>query len=128
MKRIGITTTLPIEVMLAAGCQPVDLNNLVISSPSPEKLIGVAERDGFPLNCCSWIKGIYGICKDFGLKDIVCVTTGDCSNTLMLTEVFKHKKFKVITFAYPSEPDPVRCRAIDDLAERFSYYDLRAEV
>ena len=121
MHRIGITTTLPIEVLLAAGYQPVDLNNLFISSPSPEKLVGIAERDGFPLNCCSWIKGIYGTCKEFGLRDIACVTTGDCSNTLMLMEVFKHKRFNVIPFAYPSEPDPVQMRReIKKLADRFA--------
>ena len=30
MKKIGITTTVPIEVLLAAGYQPVDLNNVFI--------------------------------------------------------------------------------------------------
>ena len=67
MKKIGITTTVPIEVCLAAGYQPVDLNNVFITDPNPERLINIAERAGFPLNCCSWIKGIYGVCMDYGI-------------------------------------------------------------
>lgn len=119
MQRIGITTTLPIEVLLAAGYQPVDLNNLFISAPNPEKLVSLAERDGFPLNCCTWIKGIYGTCKEYGIRHVVCVTTGDCSNTIMLMEVFKHKHFRVIPFAYPAQPDSAQMlQTIKDFAER----------
>ena len=91
MKKTGITTTVPIEVLIAAGCQPVDLNNVLISDPNPERLVNIAERAGFPLNCCSWIKGIYGVCQDYGIDNIVCVTNGDCSNTVMLMEVLKLK-------------------------------------
>ncbi len=105
MNKIGITTTVPIEILLAAGFKPVDLNNLFITSPLPEKLIGIAEKDGFPLNCCSWIKGIYGACVEFGIENIICVTGGDCSNTIMLMEVLKQKGLKTISFAYPDQPD-----------------------
>lgn len=104
MKRIGITTTVPIEILLAAGYQPVDLNNLFITDPSPERLVNIAERAGFPLNCCSWIKGIYGVCLDYGIDTVLGVTTGDCSNTIMLMEVLKLKGLKVISFAYPERP------------------------
>ena len=62
MKKIGITTNVPIEVLIAAGYRPVDLNNIFISDPDPERLIKLAEKDGFPINCCGWIKGIYGVC------------------------------------------------------------------
>jgi benzoyl-CoA reductase/2-hydroxyglutaryl-CoA dehydratase subunit BcrC/BadD/HgdB len=105
MKKIGITTTVPIEVLSAAGYQPVDLNNVFIADPSPERLINIAERAGFPLNCCSWIKGIYGVCMDYGIDSVLCVTTGDCSNTIMLMEVLRLKGLKVIPFAYPDKPD-----------------------
>ena len=104
-KRIGITTTVPVEVLLAAGYQPVDLNNVLVGDSQPERLITIAERDGFPLNCCSWIKGIYGVCLESGIKDVICVTGGDCSNTLMLMEVLKLKGFNTIPFAYPDRPD-----------------------
>jgi len=118
MKKIGITTTVPIEVLLAAGYQPVDLNNVFITDPSPERLINIAERAGFPLNCCSWIKGIYGVCLDYGIESVLCVTTGDCSNTIMLMEVLRLKGLKVTPFAYPDKPDTQKMQlALEALAE-----------
>ncbi|MDP4178409.1 MAG: 2-hydroxyacyl-CoA dehydratase, partial [Bacillota bacterium] len=48
MKKIGLTTTVPIEVLLAAGYKPVDLNNIFIASSDYFKYIDMAERDGFP--------------------------------------------------------------------------------
>jgi len=118
MKKIGITTTVPIEVLLAAGYQPVDLNNVFITDPSPERLVNIAEKTGFPLNCCSWIKGIYGVCMDYGIDTTLCVTTGDCSNTIMLMEVLKLKGLKVIPFAYPDRPSPQRMQyTLETLAE-----------
>jgi len=118
MKKIGITTTVPIEVLLAAGYQPVDLNNVFITDPDPERLVNIAEKAGFPLNCCSWIKGIYGVCMDYGIDTVLCVTTGDCSNTIMLMEVLKLKGLKVIPFAYPDQPDTQRMQyTLEALAE-----------
>ncbi len=105
MKKIGITTNVPIEVLLAAGFQPVDLNNIFISDPDPERLINIAEKDGFPINCCGWIKGIYGVCMEYDIDTVMCVTNGDCSNTVMLMEVLKHKGLKTIPFAYPEQPE-----------------------
>jgi len=118
MNKIGITTTVPVEILLAAGYQPVDLNNVFITDPSPERLVNIAERAGFPLNCCSWIKGIYGVCMDYGIDTVLCVTTGDCSNTIMLMEVLKLKGLKVIPFAYPDRPSPQRMQyTLEALAE-----------
>ncbi len=111
MKKIGITSTIPIEVLIAAGYQPVDLNNVLVSDPNPERLVNIAERAGFPLNCCSWIKGIYGTCLDYGIDNILCVTSGDCSNTIMLMEVLKHRGLTAIPFAYPDQPDPHRMQS-----------------
>ncbi len=101
MLPIGITTTVPIEILLAAGYKPVDLNNLFVSDPLPERLVDIAERDGFPQNCCAWIKGIYGVCLDRGINTVLCVTTGDCSNTVILMEVLKLKGIAALPFAYP---------------------------
>jgi benzoyl-CoA reductase/2-hydroxyglutaryl-CoA dehydratase subunit BcrC/BadD/HgdB len=105
---IGITTTVPIEVLLAAGYRAVDLNNLFVNDPNPQHLVDIAERSGFPQNCCTWIKGIYAACLERGIDTVICVTTGDCSNTIMLMEVLKLKGLRVIPFAYPSEPDVSR--------------------
>jgi benzoyl-CoA reductase/2-hydroxyglutaryl-CoA dehydratase subunit BcrC/BadD/HgdB len=105
MKKIGITTTVPVEILIAAGYEPVDLNNVLVSDPDPGRLITIAERAGFPLNCCSWIKGIYGICLDRGIGDVICVTSGDCSNTIMLRETLKLKGLNAMAFAYPDRSD-----------------------
>ncbi len=106
MKKIGITTTVPVEVLIAAGYQPIDLNNVLVADPDPGRLITIAERAGFPLNCCSWIKGIYGVCLDYGINDVICVTSGDCSNTIMLMETLKLKSLNAVPFAYPDSPYP----------------------
>lgn len=118
MTTIGITTTVPTEVLLAAGYQPVDLNNVFISDPDPERLVGIAEKAGFPINCCTWIKGIYGVVMEQGIDTVLCVTTGDCSNTIMLMEVFRLKGLNVIPFAYPDRPDVSKMqRTLESLAE-----------
>src|SRR4030067_239697 len=119
MKKIGITTTVPVEVLLAAGHQPVDLNNVLVSSPDPVRFITVAERAGFPLNCCAWIKGIYGVCLDTGIEDVICVTSGDCSNTIMLMETLRLKGLNAIPFAYPDHPDVhLMQQALETLAKK----------
>ena len=61
--RVGITTTLPIEVLIAAGLKPVDLNNLFISRGDAERAVQEAESAGFPRSTCAWIKGIYSTVK-----------------------------------------------------------------
>jgi len=118
MKPIGITTTIPIEVLLAAGYRPVDLNNVFISDPEPHHFVGIAEQDGFPVNCCAWIKGMYGVAMEQGIDTVMCVTTGDCSNTEMLMEVLRLKGLDAIPFAYPQKPDATQMRyCLGSLAE-----------
>ncbi|MFA5367297.1 MAG: 2-hydroxyacyl-CoA dehydratase [Dehalococcoidia bacterium] len=118
MKTIGITTTVPTEVLLAAGCQPIDLNNVFISDPNPERLVTKAERAGFPINCCTWIKGIYGTVMERGIDSVICVTNGDCSNTQMLMEVLKLKGVNAIPFAYPDSPNLLHMQAcLESLAK-----------
>ncbi|ADJ26164.1 2-hydroxyglutaryl-CoA dehydratase D-component [Dehalogenimonas lykanthroporepellens BL-DC-9] len=111
MNNIGITTTVPIEVILAAGKQPMDLNNIFVNSPEPAKLITIAENDGFPLNTCAWIKGIYGAVHEHNITDVVCVTGGDCSNTQILMEVLRFKGIKAIPFSFPDAPCGVKMNA-----------------
>lgn len=116
MKTIGITTTLPIEVLLAAKYRVVDLNNLFVTSDNYSNYIETAERDGFPKSMCTWIKGIYGSCIHNDIKEIIGVVEGDCSNTKALTEVLKLKGVNVIPFAYPHNHtvDAVK-KSINDL-------------
>jgi len=126
---IGITTTVPIEVLLAAGHTPVDLNNIFISDENPERLIRMAERAGFPLNTCAWIKGIYSVCLEQKIETVLGVTTGDCSNTTMLMEVLKLHGIKTIPFAYPDVPGVDKMQiAIESLADRLGTTMVKAEA
>lgn len=75
-EKIGLTTTVPVEVIVAAGYTPVDLNNMFITSENYLKYIDIAERDGFPKSLCAWIKGIYGACLENNIKEIVGVMEG----------------------------------------------------
>ncbi len=101
MKKIGLTTTVPVEVLIAAGYTPIDLNNIFITSKKYLKYIDIAERDGFPKSLCAWIKGIYGVCIEENIREIVGVVEGDCSNTKALIEVLSLRGVKIHPFSYP---------------------------
>lgn len=101
MKKIGLTTTVPVEVLIASDYTPIDLNNLFITSKNHLKYIDIAERNGFPKSLCAWIKGIYGACLENDIKEIVGVMEGDCSNTKALIEVLQLKGIKVYPFSFP---------------------------
>lgn len=101
MRSIGITTTVPIEVLYAAGCIAVDLNNLFVGSKDYASYIDLAERDGFPKSLCAWIKGIYGACIKHDIKEVIGVVEGDCSNTKALIEVLQSKGVNIIPFGFP---------------------------
>ena len=98
---VGFTTTIPLEVLIAAGRRPVDLNNIFITDPEPQRLIEEAETAGFPRNICGWIKGLYGATLRHGIGEIIAVTEGDCSNTQALMEVLSLKGVATVPFAYP---------------------------
>lgn len=98
---IGITSTIPIEIPLAAKRQIIDLNNRFILHPRPSTLIKIAESEGFPRNCCSWIKGIFGLVRSLDIRRIIFVTGGDCSNTHALMETLLPQLTDVFTFSYP---------------------------
>ncbi|MFC1538529.1 2-hydroxyacyl-CoA dehydratase family protein [Candidatus Latescibacterota bacterium] len=107
MDRIGISTTVPSEVIWASGAVPVDLNNLFIMSEHRNELIQFAERDGYPRNICGWIKGIYGALNyESNIKTVIAVTQGDCSNTHALMETLQLKGIRTIPFAYPYDRNP----------------------
>ncbi|MEJ8554725.1 2-hydroxyacyl-CoA dehydratase family protein [Tepidibacter sp. Z1-5] len=101
MKKIGLTTTVPVEVLIAAGYTPIDLNNLFITSKDYSHYIDIAERDGFPKSMCAWIKGIYGACIENNIKEIIGVMEGDCSNTKALIEVLELRGITVYPFSFP---------------------------
>jgi benzoyl-CoA reductase/2-hydroxyglutaryl-CoA dehydratase subunit BcrC/BadD/HgdB len=106
VERVGITTTVPAEVIFAAGRVPVDLNNVFIASENPRHLIEEAEMAGYPRNICAWIKGIYSsVLRDPDLNTVIAVTQGDCSNTHALMETLQLADIRVIPFAFPFDRD-----------------------
>ena len=106
MGKIGLTTTVPVEVIYAAGEVPVDLNNIFISDANAMKQVESAELAGFPRNVCGWIKGLYSTAlSNPEIKRIVAVTQGDCSNTHALMETWEVKGLGIIPFAFPYDRD-----------------------
>jgi benzoyl-CoA reductase/2-hydroxyglutaryl-CoA dehydratase subunit BcrC/BadD/HgdB len=106
MAKIGFTTTIPVEVLYAAGNIPVDLNNIFISAPEPMKEIQEAELAGYPRNVCGWIKGLYTTAlKRQDIQSIIAVTQGDCSNTQALMETWEMEGKEIIPFAFPYDRD-----------------------
>lgn len=105
MRRIGITTTVPVEFILAAGDQPVDLNNIFVSDINASGFIERAEIDGLPRATCGWIKGMYGAVKAHNIDAVVAVSDGDCSHARSLLEIFQADGMPVIPFAYPYDRD-----------------------
>jgi len=106
MEKVGFTTTVPVEVILAAGKVPVDINNVFIASPDAAAMVEKAESEGLPRTTCGWIKGLYVAAKDAGISTVVAVTQGDCSNTHALMELWQADGIRTIPFAFPYDRDP----------------------
>ncbi|MFH0962405.1 MAG: 2-hydroxyacyl-CoA dehydratase family protein [Planctomycetota bacterium] len=105
-ERVGITSSVPVEVLFAAGARPVDLNNAFITSGRAREIVEEAEAEGFPRNVCAWVKGIYEAARrDGGMKRIVAVTQGDCTNVRALIERWRAEGKRVIPFSYPYDRD-----------------------
>jgi len=101
----GITTTLPVEILFAAGRRPVDLNNLFVADSASAALVQEAERAGFPASCCAWIKGIYGAVRRRGVGEVIGVVEGDCSDTGALLEILRAEGVPVREFGFPRARD-----------------------
>ena len=106
---IGLTTTVPVEILYAAGRTPVDLNNIFVADGDPGALVSYAETRGFPQSACAWTKGLYGAIHSRGIKEVVGVIEGDCSNTYALCEILESEGIVVHPFGYPAS------RRADDL-------------
>lgn len=128
-KRIGLTTTIPHEILAAADCIPVDLNNVFISAADRRQWLDRAESEGFPAGICSWIKGIYAAVRAGCVDAVVTVLSGDCTNTRALAEVFRHRGIATIPFDFPSQPEPDAVRqSLTALARRFGVSMEQAEA
>ena len=128
MDAVGFTTSIPVEVLLAAGRRPVDLNNVFINAPNPMALARRAELEGYPRTTCGWIKGIYGALRDRAVDEAIVVTEGDCSQTHAMMETLRSHGLRLIPFAFPYDRDPQRLRSeIERLIEQFGTSWAEAE-
>jgi benzoyl-CoA reductase/2-hydroxyglutaryl-CoA dehydratase subunit BcrC/BadD/HgdB len=118
--RVGLTTTIPVEVVLAAGLTPVDLNNLFIADPAAVSRVSQAEAAGFPRTLCAWIKGIYAtLLAHPEIQAVIAACQGDCSNTQALGELLAAEGIEVIHFKFPYPRNREQlAREIDTLAAR----------
>jgi len=105
-EKIGLTTTIPVEIIYAAGDIPVDLNNIFITSDESQKLVEEAEYAGYPRNICGWIKGLYStILESDDINKVIAVTQGDCTNTHALMETLEVQGVETIPFGYSYNQD-----------------------
>jgi len=117
---VGITTTVPVEVLFASGHTPVDLNNVFITADEPLAMVESAERAGFPRSLCAWVKGIYTAARRRRVPTVVAVVQGDCSNTHALMEILESEGVRVVDFAYPYKRDHALLEAqLERLARTF---------
>jgi len=118
-KKIGFTTSMPVEVLFAAGHIPVDINNILMSG-DPVRHIRQAELKGFPRTVCTWIKGNYATALSANLDEVVGVIQGDCSNTHSLLMMLSDEGIPVTFFSFPPQrEDDELNREITKLEERY---------
>jgi benzoyl-CoA reductase/2-hydroxyglutaryl-CoA dehydratase subunit BcrC/BadD/HgdB len=120
-RAIGITSTIPVEVVFASGNVPVDLNNRFIASASPRSLVEAAERAGLPAATCAWVKGLYGTILGSEVRSVIGVVQGDCTHLQSMLEALMPEGVEFIPFAYPFDRNRYQLRyEIEKLMERFS--------
>lgn len=100
LKRIGFTTSFPVEVIYAAGHIPIDLNNIFVTG-NAEQHVYQAELKGFPRTICSWIKGNYTAAIEADVDEVIGVVQGDCANGQSLLELLADEGLKVYNFSFP---------------------------
>jgi benzoyl-CoA reductase/2-hydroxyglutaryl-CoA dehydratase subunit BcrC/BadD/HgdB len=119
-QEIGITSTVPVEIIYAAQCLPVDLNNRFIASASPKAMVEEAERNGLPANICSWVKGLHTAIRQSNLKIMVGVVQGDCTHLQSMLEALIPDGVRFVPFAYPYDMNRYQLRfEIEKLMEVF---------
>ncbi len=111
--RIGITSTIPIEIILAAGDTAVDLNNEFVASERAAARVHDAELAGYPRNACSWVKGIYSSILESDIRTVIVVTQGDCSQMQAMMETLHADNIDFLPFAFP--PDRNRDKLRDEM-------------
>ncbi|UCH89997.1 MAG: 2-hydroxyacyl-CoA dehydratase [Thermoplasmata archaeon] len=117
---VGITSTIPIEVPLAAeGVKVVDMNNQFITGVNPQELVARAERAGLSFNLCGWVKGLFAMGMTGEYDKIIVVDGGDCADLVALADFWEEEGVEVIYFNYPKSRQP---KPMKDAIESFMEY------
>lgn len=103
-KRIGFTTSFPVEVLSASGHIPIDLNNIFLTQDA-ERHVHSAEIKGFPRTICTWIKGNFTAALSSSLDEVLGVVQGDCSNGHSLLDMIHEEGLPVYRFSFPPEKE-----------------------
>ncbi len=98
---IGITSTIPVEIIFAARRVPRDLNNMFITNADSAGLVNEAERAGLPHNICVWVKGIYSLIRKTDIRTVIGVVQGDCTHMLTMLENLLPRGVEFIPFSFP---------------------------
>lgn len=124
----GLTSSIPIEVPLAAGRKVLDLNNRFVLASRADQYVRRAETEGYPRTCCAWIRGLYGLIRTVGVRRVIFVTGGDCSNTHAMMETLKDELDELHTFSYPTSRNPAELSSeIDRFCKAFGVSRAAAE-
>ncbi len=118
-KLVGISSTVPIEVIYSAGLIPVDLNNIFIASRSPDELLKLSSGLA-PRAVCCWTRGVMAAAVFLKLKNAVIVTEGDCAHTIPISDILAYHNIKIFSFEYPLNGD--RKRLENEIMRFINYY------
>ncbi|MFH1531269.1 MAG: BadF/BadG/BcrA/BcrD ATPase family protein [Pseudomonadota bacterium] len=128
--RMGLFSTVPVEILVAAGFRPLDVNNAFIGAPEPRALLERAEAAGLPRTLCAWTRGLYATTLALGLPRIITVFEGDCSANRAMAELLRDRGVDVLPFRYPlaDRTEAGVQAALEELARRLGTTLAAAEA
>ena len=126
--RIAIFSTCPVEILLAAGLVPADVNNLFVTSPDPLQLLEDADGMGMPAGICAWTRALVGTTVRHRFRRVLVVTRGDCANNAIVGRLLLPEDVEVIPFDYPADGPRRSARLRRELARLMQRLGVDAAV
>ncbi len=96
----GLTAPIPLEILIAAGRQPVDLLQLFLQQPDPAAILEEATESGFAQDASVVEKALYGTILRHGIREVVITVNGDRPVRELATWLQQHD-VRVLFFHYP---------------------------
>lgn len=100
-RRVGLFSTVPVEVLFAANREPVDLNNLFVASQAPGEFLRQSDVLGLAPTLCAWTRGLFGVSVASEFSTVVVVPQGDCSSNVTMAGLLEQRGVQVVEFSYP---------------------------